>query len=69
MLFLLVLEVSVADEVFLVSLACCISTKPQECRNINTVDMFSMMSVTAEVKLRQQILRHLFLSIHMKPQT
>lgn len=69
MLVLLVLEASAADEVFLVSLACCVSTKAQERRNINTIHVFSAMSVAAEVKLCQQIFSHLFLSIHMKPQT
>lgn len=66
---LLVLEASVDNEVFLVSLARCIPTKSEERRNINPVHVFSAMSITAEVKLCQQILSHLFLSMHMKPQT
>lgn len=66
MLFLLVLEASAADEVFLVSLACRIPTEAQKRRHINAVHMLRAMSIAAEVELRQQILSHLFLSINIK---
>lgn len=52
-LSLLISSGSISDEALLISLACCISSKTQEGRHINTINMLCAMCVTSKVELGQ----------------
>lgn len=63
---LLVASGGVSDEAFLISLACCISSKAQEGRHINTINMLCAMCVTPQVELCQQVLGNFLLGNKQK---